>query len=367
MVEKSYHRSSYLTLTLILMLLASIFVNFVLFVILLNEFTSELSGNTESLIETFVLGDRDAKDKIAVINVSGLLTESEVAYPIQQLETAARDKRVKAVVLRIDTPGGLVTASDELYHCVLNVRDDTKRRFESTGKKPVVVSMGAMATSGGYYVAVAGSPILAERTTLTGSIGVFAALPNISELAQNNGVKLEIIKAGPMKASGSFFHALSPEERQTWQDSVDSAYECFLTVIEQGRPHLTRKRLTQDIVINRKVPVRDDKGNTTGKEVDYQRTLADGATFTAEQAKEFGLIDEIGDLPRAISIAAQLAQSSAYKAVSFVRPPTLLKSLTGIEASTNSSDLARIASVLSPRLWYLASPVETTILNCPSP
>src|SRR5262249_34264757 len=155
------------------------------------------------------------------------------------------DSHVKAVVLRIDSPGGTVGASEELYQCIINVRDNTGRRFPGTAPKPVTVSMGDLAASGGYYIAVAGNPIVAEKTTVTGSIGVFAAFPNVAEWADKNGVRLELVKAGNIKASGSFFHKLAPEERQTWQDTVDSAYENFLEVIAKGRPGLTTEVLSK--------------------------------------------------------------------------------------------------------------------------
>ena len=345
--------------------------NLVLAILVIRFAAGGLDLDHSSLQEQYVLGDRAADDKIAVVKVDGVISETGIAHPIKQLEAAAKDKHVKGVVLRVDSPGGTVTASDELYHSIVNLRDDTNRRFKSTGKKPVVVSMGAVAASGGYYIAVAGSPILAERTTITGSIGVFAALPNVAKLAENNGVKLELIKAGAMKASGSFFHDLSQQERQTWQDTVDGAYDTFLKVIETGRPKLTRQKLVEDLVINRQVPERDDKGNDVlrdGKKVmvDYKRVRADGATFTAQQAKEFDLIDEIGDLPAAVKIAAQKANLSSYRAVTFAKPPTLLDALTGAQAAQGGLE-ARLGSALTPRLWYLAPTADGAILSTPKP
>lgn len=358
---------------ILIVLGCSLLANFFLGYVFVEYAADALSlSDSTALDETFVFGDKDADDKIAVVNVKGMISEAGIAYPIQQLEAAAKDKHVKAVVLRVDSPGGLVTASDELYHSIINLRDDTNRRFKSTGKKPVVVSMGGIAASGGYYIAVAGSPIVAERTTITGSIGVFAALPNIAKLSEENGVRVELIKAGGMKASGSFFHELSPQERQTWQDTVDSAYATFLEVIEKGRPKLNRAALTEEAVINKPVPKRDDKGDierVDGKEVmvPYRRVRADGATFTAEQAKQFGLIDDIGDLPAAVKLAAQQVNLSNYKAVTFTQPPTLLKSLTGINAASNSLDLGRLGAALTPRLWYLAPSADGAILTEPRP
>jgi protease-4 len=279
---------------------------------------------------------------------------------------------VKAVVLRIDSPGGSVTASEELYQCVVNVRDNTGRRFPGTAPKPVTVSMGGLAASGGYYIAMAGSPIVAEKNTITGSIGVFAALPNVAEWAKENGVKLELVKAGGMKASGSFFHTLSPEERQTWQDTVDSAFDNFLDVIAKGRPGFTPEVLKSQVVIDRMIPKRDEKGNPElekGKpvEVKYTRVRADGATFTAQQAVEFKLIDGIEDLPAAIRSAAVRAGLASYKAVAYERPQSLLEAVTGLpmQSRARQAELLDLSANLTPRLWYLAPTADAGLLTPP--
>jgi protease-4 len=328
----------------------------------------------EGLNERFYLGDKNARDKIAVVRVGGVITEGGIAFPVQQLRVAAADKHVKAVVLRIDSPGGSVTASEELYQCVVNVRDNTGRRFPGSGPKPVSVSMGGLATSGGYYVAVAGNPIVAEKTTITGSIGVFAALPNVADWANEHGVKVELVKAGGMKASGSFFHKLSPEERQTWQDTVDNAYDQFLAVVAKGRPGLTAEALRKDLVIDLMVPKRDDKGNpvTDQKgnpvEVKYTRVRADGATFTAEQAAKFKLIDGIEDLPAAVRSAATRAGLTSFKAVVYDRPKSLFEQLTGVNVKNREIVLGvpDVSANLTPRLWYLAPTADGGLL-APNP
>lgn len=354
----------------LLVLMGSLFINLVLLVILINFGSSTIDAENDGLEEKYLLGDKDATDKIAVVKMDGVIADSTITTTIHQLQRAAKDKNVKAVVLRIDSPGGSVSASDELYECIVNLRDDTNRRFKGSGPKPVVVSMGGVAASGGYYIAVAGSPILAERTTITGSIGVFAALPNVADLAKNNGVKLELIKAGDIKASGSFFHTLSQEERQTWQDTVDNAYDTFLGVIAKGRPKLTPELMRKDKVINREVPERDDKGNVVLKDgkpilVKYTRVRTDGGTFTAEQAKQFGLIDDIGDLPAAVKIAAQKVNLTSYRTVNYSKPPTLFSSLIGMQAAQTTSPLdpARLGAVLTPRLWYLVPSADGAILS----
>ena len=347
----------------------SVLLNVAVVLIYLGVIANPLESAPDALRERFLLGDPDAKDKVAVVRVSGILTEAGIQFPIRQLEAAAKDKTVKAVVLRVDTPGGTVFASDELYQNVINLRDDTGRRFKGTGPKPVSVSMGSVAASGGYYVAVAGKPISAETTTITGSIGVFAALPNVAGLAERNGVRVELIKAGGIKAAGSFFHLLSQEERQTWQDTVDNAYDRFLEVIVAGRPPLTAGELRDKVVIDRMVPKRNEKGNVeldkgNPVEVRYTRVRADGGTFTAADAQKFGLIDKVEDLPATIRATASSAGLSSFKAVLYERTPGLLERVTGLSIQSNPPfpSLPDANSALTPRLWYLLPSADVGIL-----
>ena len=152
-----------------------------------------------------------------------------------------RDPHVKAVVVRIDSPGGTIGASEDIHRELTRLRSGQHPRFPDAKAKPLVASMGSIAASGGYYIAMPAETVFAEKTTLTGSIGVFAALPNVSELANKNGVRMELIKAGGIKGSGSPFHELTPAERQPWQDMVDQAYDQFLDVVVRGRPGLTKE------------------------------------------------------------------------------------------------------------------------------
>jgi protease-4 len=358
----------------ILLLFLSVVANIVFLLGYTGAISDPLAEEPEHVEEQFYLGDKKARDKIAVVRVSGVITDGSIAYPVRQLRTAAGDKHVKAVVLRIDSPGGTVTASEELYQCIVNVRDNTGRRFPGTAPKPVSVSMGGLAASGGYYIAVAGNPIVAERTTITGSVGVFVALPNVADWADKNGVRLELVKAGGIKASGSFFHKLSPEERQTWQDTVDNAYDTFLDVIAKGRPGLTPDALRKDQVINEMIATRDEKGNPVVDknkkpiEVKYTRVRADGGTFTSAQAQKFKLIDGIEDLPAAIRSAATRAGLSNFKAVVYEKPSSLVEKLTGLPLSkgANPLDLPEMSTALTPRLWYLAPTADAGIL-APNP
>jgi protease-4 len=233
--------------------------------------------------------------------------------------------------------------------------------------------MGPLATSGGYYIAAAGKTISAESTTITGSIGVFAALPNVAGWTKDHGVRLELVKAGNIKASGSFFHTLSPEERQTWQDTVDNAYDIFLNVIATNRPALTPTVLKEKVVIDRMSTKRDEKGNPvldangSPNQFRYTRTLADGGTFTATDAKNHGLIDRVEDLPATIRALATSTGLQSFKAVVYDRPTPLIERLTGLQVNRQQSlpNLVELSAGLTPRLWFLAPTADGAMLTPP--
>ena len=188
----------------------------------------------------------------------------------RQLRALQRNPAVKAVVLRVDSPGGEVVASDEIAKEV--------KRTREAGKK-VVVSMGSLAASGGYYVSAGADRILANPTTTTGSIGVIGVIPNAQELLSTLGIQIQVIKSGPFKDQGSPFRPLTDEERAIFQRMIDEAYEQFVQVIAEGRK-LDPARV---------------------------REIGDGRIYTGLQAQQLGLVDEFGDLRRAIQVAAELA------------------------------------------------------------
>jgi protease IV len=315
-------------------------------------------------VETHLYGPRTAADKVAVVRADGPLVEVLDEHIIRQIRKAGRDKYVKAVVLRIDSPGGTIGSSEDIHRELTRVKTGQHPRYPEVQKKPVVVSMGSIAASGGYYIAMPGEKIFAEKTTLTGSIGVYAALPNVSKLANDHGVRLELVKAGSIKGSGSMLHELTPAERQPWQDMVDQAYDQFLSVVVAGRPKLNKEQLRTEVVINKKANLYDDKGNVLKddggkpKQVPVERVRADGGTFTAAEAKQFGLIDDIGVLEDAVSAAASSAGLSEYRVVSYERAPTLLTLFTGARAPETTPSLRQLATGLTPRLWYLAPQCE---------
>jgi protease IV len=306
-------------------------------------------------------GKKIASDKIAVIRIEGVILDGLTSYAERQIDQAAKDDSVKAVVVRINSPGGSITASDDLFKRLKDLRYGNKEK--DTRAKPLVVSMGSLAASGGYYIAMPAQHIVAERSTITGSIGVYASFLNIADLADKYGFRMDTIKAGAVKDSGSMFHHMTPQERKIWQDMVDHAYRQFIGVVEEGRPKLKGK-LSTEIVVREDIPL-DDKGNISDKNskartVELTRVRADGGIFTAEKAKELGLIDQIGYLDDAIAEARKIAGlGESYKVITYEKPLTL-SSILGVSSEQQDSkvDFTSLARGATPRLWYLAPQSE---------
>ncbi len=208
------------------------------------------------------------EERIALVRIEGPILDSRLT--VDELETYARDPLVKAIVLRIDSPGGGVAASQEIYNAVKRVRREKQ--------KTVVASMGTVAASGGYYVAVASDRILANPGTLTGSIGVIMQLANFEELLDKIGVKNVVIKSGRYKDVGSPFHMMSEEERTLLESVMEDVHRQFVEAVAEGR--------TLDVA-------------------DVE-PLADGRVLTGRQAKDELLIDDLGDLQDAVRLAAEM-------------------------------------------------------------
>jgi len=217
----------------------------------------------------------ETKEGVAVVNIYGTIEVASVDFYgtdciIKRLKRISEDKRIKAVVLRINSPGGSVAASQEVYREVINLK--------KKGKK-VVVSMGDVATSGGYYIASAADKILANDGSITGSIGVIFSLPNLEGLLNKTGVKFITIKSGKHKDIGSMMRGMTEEEKKIIQALIDDAFSQFLNVaIASGR-----------------LKLKDTE------------TLADGRVWTGRQAASLGLIDEVGGLYEATALAGKLA------------------------------------------------------------
>ena len=210
----------------------------VILILFLSSCTWNLDLLGEKKIKEVVLVKSRAKEKILIVDVSGILgttlsyglldREGDILSQVyHRLQLAAEDPYVRGIILRVDTPGGEVTASDILYNEIVKFRERTK--------KPVVALMMGMATSGGYYVASASDHIIAHPSTITGSIGVISIFPNLKELFSKVGVEVNVIKSGELKDSGSVFREMTEEEKELFRGIIDELYQKFLDVVVQGR------------------------------------------------------------------------------------------------------------------------------------
>ena len=218
-------------------------------------------------------------ERVAVLPIDGLITGSDAV--IEQLKKFAKDDSVKAIVLRLNTPGGGVGPSQEIYEEVRKIR----------GKKVILASMGALAASGGYYIACATDKIYANPGTITGSIGVIMQFVNVKNFIEKIGVKGFVIKSGNFKDTGSPIREMNPEERKILQGVIDNVHSQFVNAVVEGR------KLERDKVL----------------------AIADGRIFSGEQAKELGLVDMLGNQEDAVAEAGKMANIEGEPQV--VTPP----------------------------------------------
>ncbi len=207
-------------------------------------------------------------DKIAIIEVKGAITQSSGV--IEEIQQHLADDGVKAIILRVDSPGGGVGPSQEIYREIMRIKSSSKRK--------VVTSMGSVAASGGYYIACASDLIVANPGTITGSIGVIMQFSNLEELLKKIGVKGVVLKSGEHKDIGSPFREMTPEEKRIMQEVLDNVHQQFIQAVAEGRK-LDRSKVAQ---------------------------IADGRILTGEQAKNLGLVDQLGNLQDTIDITAKM-------------------------------------------------------------
>ena len=217
--------------------------------------------------------------KVGIVPIIGLIADSEPV--IGQIRKFAKDDSVKAIVLRINSPGGGVGPSQEIHEEVRKLR----------GKKVVVTSMGALAASGGYYIACASEKIFANPGTITGSIGVIMQFVNVKELIEKIGVRGMVVKSGDYKDIGSPVREMKPGERKLLQGVIDNVHGQFVGAVAEGR-NLPREQVL---------------------------AIADGRIFSGEQAKERGLVDVLGNQEDAVAEAARMAKIEGEPKV--VTPP----------------------------------------------
>jgi protease-4 len=304
-----------------------------------------------SLDEKHYAGTVTDTNKVAIVRVDGVLMEGMTEYVTKQLKTAAHDDHVKAVVLQINSPGGTVTASDQLYHHVLDLKEG--KWPKQSAPKPVVVQMTSIAASGGYYIAAPANTIYAEETTLTGSIGVYASLFNVHKLAEKHGVEFKMFAKGELKGSGSPFYPMTAEQEHEWSEMLEHTYQHFQKIVNAGRGPKLKYKLRDPIELT------DSKGQK------YTRRLADGGVFTAEQALKFGLIDKIGRLRDAITEAQTLAGLSHSKVITYAKPVTVMDALLGVKTSEPPSVQLDQVPGMSARIWYLTPGYELSGVKVP--
>ncbi|MEA2708742.1 MAG: protease [Phycisphaerales bacterium] len=281
----------------------------------------------------------DPKQKIAHVPIKGIIMEEAFERFDRMMKSVEADGDVKAVVIEIDSPGGSVTASDEIHNRIL------KYKKEKPGV-PIVVSMAGLAASGGYYVACPADYIFAQPTTLTGNIGVLMPQYNVAELFEKWGIKETTVESSgtPFKNAGSMFRAEKAEDRAYIQDIADKAFAQFKDVVAKGRQSKLKKPLAE---------------------------IANGKIYMAADAEALGLIDKIGYLPDAYDHAATQAKLTNRTIVKYHDPPNFLDTLMSGKSNigpgaggagggghsvningiqVNAGDLREL---LTPRLMYL--------------
>ena len=208
---------------------------------------------------------------------------------IRDLRKLKDDKDVKAVVLRVNSPGGSAFASEQIWHAVKELK----------AEKPVIVSMGDYAASGGYYISCVADTIVAEPTTLTGSIGIFGMVPNVKELADKVGITYDVVKTNKFADFGNLMRPFNNDEKALMQMMITEGYDTFLTRCAEGR-HMTKEAI--------------------GK-------IAEGRVWTGETAKKLGLVDELGGIDKALDIAVKKANLNGYTVVSYPEKKDFLSTL----------------------------------------
>lgn len=301
------------------LLIFSVLINLVLFASY-QEYMQDPSGPQEK----FYSGSADADDKIARIEISGAIMPANTTRILKAIKKAKNDDAVKGVVVMVDSPGGAVADSHQIYH----------RLKELSDEKPMVVTMSRFAASGGLYVAMGGGPetkIFAEPTTWTGSIGVIIPRYNLKGLGEKLGISSDSLKTGPFKDSLDPFRDIGPEEQELWKEILDEALGRFTGIIDENRDTLNAEQVAE---------------------------LATGRIFTADQALENGLIDEIGYEDDAITSLAEKAglDEDDLRVVNYEFQVSLIEALGGsAEARSKENMWKSVMESTVPQAMYYCS------------
>jgi protease-4 len=269
--------------------------------------TVELRDYTKSAPVKGDDGNKDSKNHIAIVYASGDITGGDGddnTIGSERISKALRevrlDDKVKAVVLRVNSPGGSSLASDVIWREVML----TKK------VKPIIVSMGDLAASGGYYISCAADSIIAEPNTITGSIGIFAVLPNMQKFFNDKlGITFDGVKTGKYADLGNISRPLSPEERAILQNQVNHGYDDFTKAVAEGR-HKTQE---------------------------YINSIGQGRVWTGEQALKIGLVDRLGNINDAVQSAAKMAKIKNYQLVPYPEQKSFLNKFgSGLSAEVKT-------------------------------
>jgi protease IV len=308
---------------------------FCLFISLLAGTTSRgsMAGDPWAKLQEKNYRSGDPTNRVLLVRVQGVIMDGGSAgllgAPVpsmvkrikHSLIRATNDPTIKAVLLRVDTPGGGVTASDQIYDAIV--------RFQKETKKPVIVSMGGICASGGYYVSAPADFIFCEPTTITGSIGVIMSGMNYSKLFEKYGVQDVSITSGPNKALLNGAAPIDKNHLKILQDTVDSMYDRFVTIVASGR------KLTKEEI--------------------KARNIADGRVFTAKQALNLKLVDKIGYLEAALEEAKKRAGDNNAQVIEYVSQPTIMdifQAKAGVQVQVGPKEL----TIQGPRYLYMWKP-----------
>jgi protease-4 len=302
--------------------------------------TISLPTRIEPLEETVVLGK--GGPKIVQLEVEGLIIETPRPGPLsitpresliarlkEALDRAEEDRRVAALLLRIQSPGGTVSASETLYHEILSWKARTGR--------PVVAHFDGIATSGAYYIAMAADEVIMHPASVTGSIGVIFSGINLSGLMEKLGIENQSLTSGAFKDAGSPMRPMRPEERAQLQSVIDDFHARFIEVVDAGRPNLDRETITR---------------------------AADGRIYSSAQALDLGLVDRIGYVEEAVRAAEHLAGIAESRVVSYHRPYEYRNNLHSRSAGPEGplvdlDPLPEASFGLEPGFYYLWPAVLT--------
>lgn len=303
-------------------------------------------------IEKFHSGTAQAAEKIAIIRVQGTIMPPMTERLLKQIKHAGEDEAVKGVLLTIDSPGGLVADSHQIYHEL--------QKLVKESKKPVYVAMKRLAASGGYYIAMGAGPeakIFAEPTTWTGSIGVIIPRYDVSGLADSWKIKSVPLKTGKFKDALSPFRSLSEEEREVWSKILNESLAMFLNVIDENRPMLAIRKTDEPTAGDDPSVVPNHLELISEKtEANEQTNLATGQIFTANQAVANGLVDEIAFEEDALKQLQEKLDLEEARIVVYQSPVSLWETLMGFgqAQAPDQKQQARLDASVPQAMYYFS-------------